>query len=114
MLVYSGPPHRPLKEYPRFHKDIPEWDAADWKARVEGVASEEDIALYGNRLAKFIRSPIYSEKDDYDTAAWRGVKPLGRGGFGMAGLWEKRDENGALIDVIREETPCSALVLTFL
>ncbi|KAL8924289.1 MAG: hypothetical protein Q9208_004070 [Pyrenodesmia sp. 3 TL-2023] len=98
LLVYSGPPHRPLKEYPRFHKDIPEYDAADWKARIEGVASEEDITRYGNRLAKFIRSPIYSDKDDNDTAAWRGVRPLGRGGFGMAGLWEKLDENGALID----------------
>lgn len=55
--------------------------------------------MYGNRLAKFIRSDLYSQKDAADAAAWYGIKPLGRGGFGMTGLWEKRDEDGQVVDV---------------
>ena len=31
---------------------------------------------------------------------WIGKRPLGAGTFGTAGLWERRDENNALIEVL--------------
>ncbi len=31
---------------------------------------------------------------------WVGKRPLGQGGFGMAGLWEKYDGEGNIVDVI--------------
>ena len=35
-----------------------------------------------------------------DNADWIGVRPLGSGSFGIAGLWELRDENNAVIEVL--------------
>ncbi|KAI4116391.1 MAG: hypothetical protein LQ345_003177 [Seirophora villosa] len=97
--VYSqrGPKY-PLSHYPKFHRDNPAWDVKDRKQKLEGEAREDDIQMYGDRLAKFIRSDLYSRKDAADAAAWYGIKPLGRGGFGMTGLWEKRDEDGQVVD----------------
>ncbi|KAL8644835.1 MAG: hypothetical protein Q9210_007046 [Variospora velana] len=88
----------PLHWYPRFYNDNPAWDVKDLKQPLEGEAGEDEVAMYGERLAKFIRSDLYGKRDAPDASAWYGVKPLGRGGFGMAGLWEKRDENGEVVD----------------
>ncbi|KAL9007875.1 MAG: hypothetical protein Q9173_006941, partial [Seirophora scorigena] len=99
VYVYSqrGPKY-PLSHYPKFHRDNPAWDVKDRKQKLEGEAREDEIEMYGDRLAKFIRSDLYSRKDAADAAAWYGVKPLGRGGFGMTGQWEKRDEDGQVVD----------------
>ncbi|KAL8957775.1 MAG: hypothetical protein Q9193_005040, partial [Seirophora villosa] len=99
VYVYSqwGPKY-PLSQYPKFHRDNPAWDVKDRKQKLEGEARADEIRMYGNRLAKFIRSDLYSQKDAADAAAWYGIKPLGRGGFGMTGLWEKRDEDGQVVD----------------
>lgn len=89
----------PLKWYPTFYRDNPVWDVKDLRQPLEGEAREDEVAMYGERQAKFIRSDLYGKRDAPDASAWYGVKPLGRGGFGMAGLWEKRDENGEVVDV---------------
>lgn len=88
----------PLIRYPKVYEDDENIDVNDKILRVEGEPSEEDIHLYGRTLAKFIRSP-FNDDDADGGSAWYGVKPLGRGGFGMAGLWEKRDANGRVVDV---------------
>ena len=38
-------------------------------------------------------------------AKWIGVRPLGQGGFGTAGLWELRDEDNAMIEVMPTQPP---------
>ncbi len=30
---------------------------------------------------------------------WIGVRPLGQGSYGIAGLWEKRNDDGEVVDV---------------
>ncbi|KAI4116315.1 MAG: hypothetical protein LQ338_007735, partial [Usnochroma carphineum] len=88
------PPETMFAEYP---KDDSGTDVKDKILRIEGNPSEDDINQFGERLAKFIRSP-YNDADD--ASAWHGVKPLGRGGFGMAGLWEKRNADGVVLDQV--------------
>ena len=38
-------------------------------------------------------------------AKWIGVRPLGSGGFGTAGLWELRDEDNAVTKVMPTQSP---------
>ena len=45
--------------------------------------------------AAFIRSAA-----GLSDSNWIGKRPLGSGGFGTAGLWELRDENNVVIDVL--------------
>lgn len=52
------------------------------------------IKKWGWRMLEFVRSDHGYED------GWVGVKPLGEGSFGRAGVWEKRDENGKVIDQI--------------
>lgn len=63
---------------------------------VVGMASIDDITLWKNRAAQFIRSSagITGSSD-----MWVGKRPLGEGGFGLAGLWEKIDAAGNVVDV---------------
>jgi serine/threonine protein kinase len=43
---------------------------------------------------------LNSDPDLDDDTNWRPARPLGRGGYGLVGLWEKLDENGNLLDSI--------------
>ncbi|KAL8897056.1 MAG: hypothetical protein Q9207_007406 [Kuettlingeria erythrocarpa] len=88
----------PLKHYPKFFDNTLVYDVKDPILRVEGDASREDIKRYGKRLAKFIRSP--ADEDESPDEIWYGIRPLGRGGCGMAGLWEKRNANGETLEQI--------------
>ncbi|KAL8950394.1 MAG: hypothetical protein Q9222_003574 [Ikaeria aurantiellina] len=71
-------------------------DISPNEQNVWGPPEDGDIPLWGRKVSKFIRSPIGPEKDW--GSGWRGVKPLGKGGFGVAGLWEKLDQDGKVID----------------
>ena len=55
-----------------------------------GRVEEGDLRLWGKKdgVADFIRSTSGLEGN------WIGVRPLGKGGNGIAGLWEWRDDNG--------------------
>lgn len=81
--------------FPQHPKDNPKCDVRPVRFPIQGFASEEDIEKYGSRLARFIRSPA----SDLLNEGWYGVKPLGRGSFGVAGLWQKRNDDGEVIDV---------------
>ncbi|KAL9000179.1 MAG: hypothetical protein Q9169_001081 [Polycauliona sp. 2 TL-2023] len=68
---------------------------------VEGLSNDEnvndwDIEKWGHSLTKFVRSPFGPE--GFLGGGWQGVKPLGRGGFAMAALWERRNEDAGTID----------------
>ena len=69
---------------------------ADDDEEVEGEASAEDIRLWESKAAKFIRS---RSGIDEGPGIWVGRRPLGVGGFGVAGLWEKLDGEGYVVDV---------------
>ena len=45
--------------------------------------------------AAFIKSPA-----GMDNRNWIGTRPLGSGSFGTAGLWELRDENNVMTEVL--------------
>lgn len=64
--------------------------------KTKGHANTRDISLWTKPAAEFIRSPsgISGVPD-----MWIGRKPLGEGSFGLAGLWEKVDFEGNVIDV---------------
>lgn len=97
IVVDSQAKDLPLKHYPKFFDNTLVYDVKDLILRAEGDASEEDIKLYGKRVAKFIRSP--ADEDEDPNERWYAIRPLGRGGCGMAGLWEKRNANGETLDV---------------
>lgn len=86
------------------------WDVPEG-TRTRGLASLYDeshdyIRKWGWRMVEFVRSDHGYED------GWIGVKPLGKGSFGRAGLWEKRDEHGKVVDVRLSVTlrflPCSS------
>lgn len=60
-----------------------------------GRVEEEDLQKWGkvDGAAEFIRSTSGLEGN------WVGIRPLGKGGNGIAGLWEFLDENGQLTKV---------------
>lgn len=63
---------------------------------VVGLTSIEDLTFWTRAAAQFIRSSagITGSPD-----VWVGKRPLGEGGFGLAGLWEKIDPAGNVMDV---------------
>ena len=69
----------------------------DYDARTDqsvlGPPRREDVLRWGSEIAQFIRSESGLEE------RWVGRRPLGQGGYGTAGVWEKRDSNGRVIDV---------------
>ena len=65
----------------------------DWNQTAAVTADTSDYEKWNEAPAEFIRS--YSGVGD----EWVGKRPLGAGGFGLAGLWEKYDDNGAVVEV---------------
>ena len=83
-------------KFPSHVRDDPDNDVEPPTFTNLGLANKTDIEKWGIQMARFIRSPF----DDTDDAeGWHGLKPLGKGSFGIAGLWEKRDVDGKVIDV---------------
>lgn len=60
-----------------------------------GIPDYRDMENWGSHkgAAEFIRSESGIETN------WVGIRPLGKGGYGMAGLWEMRDDDGQLTKV---------------
>lgn len=67
---------------------------ADFGESTIGQPNEQQIKTWGWEAARFITS-------GWDTVSgqWRGVRPLGRGSFGIVGLWQKVNDNGEVVDV---------------
>ena len=72
-------------------------DAATYDVGEDDKADEtphaEDVEYWGRKAAKFIRSSSGLDGN------WVGVRPLGKGGNGVAGLWELRDDDGQMVKV---------------
>lgn len=68
-----------------------------WNQKAAATANTSDNGKWDTAPAKFIRSCSGLE------GGWVGRRPLGAGGFGMAGLWEKHGDSGIVIEV--NETP---------
>ena len=64
-----------------------------WNQKAVAKAKVSDYEKWDTAPAEFIRS--YSGLGSGSV----GKRPLGAGGFGMAGLWEKYDGNGTVIEV---------------
>lgn len=69
---------------------------------VEGLSNDANVndrefEKWGGNLTRFVRSPFGPE--GFLGAGWHGVKPLGRGGFAMAAVWERRNEDNDIVDV---------------
>ena len=60
------------------------------------LADDDENLLWRAEDAAFIKSPA-----GLDGTHWIGKRPLGFGYFGKAGLWERRDENNVLVQVLR-------------
>lgn len=77
-------------------------DASDLEATLYDVDPDEtaygaptaaDLQYWTRSAAQFIRSSSGID------ATWVGKRPLGQGSFGIAGVWEKYDHNGNMVDV---------------
>lgn len=77
------------------YSQSPEHYDVEQGVKAVGVPEPRDIELWGSTpgAAQFIRSQSGLEQD------WIGVRPLGKGGNGIAGLWERRGDDGQVIDV---------------
>lgn len=75
-------------------------------ARTRGTLQPGDIERIGVEMAEFIRSHHGYEE------GWVGRKPLGQGAVGRAGMWEKRDADGNVVDVGVPRHTDSMIVLT--
>lgn len=80
-------------DYPALHEDVPER-----RLPIEGKPREADVTTYGNTFAKFIASPfgLWNKDTGERETGWVGTKPLGKGGYGMAGLWQKTLPDGTV------------------
>ena len=63
---------------------------------VIGVPTPDDLVLWTKPAAQFIRSSAGITEAPF---VWVGKRPLGEGAFGLAGLWEKIDQEGNVVDV---------------
>ncbi|KAL8688816.1 MAG: hypothetical protein Q9218_005367 [Villophora microphyllina] len=92
----------PTLEFLPDYAPIPE-DVPDRRYPIEGEFREEDEKRWGKSLSRFIRSPfgLWNEETDSFDPGWVGHKTLGKGGLGMAGLWQKKLEDGTV-----EVSPC--------
>ncbi|KAK2756150.1 hypothetical protein FQN54_005558 [Arachnomyces sp. PD_36] len=65
-----------------------------------GEPTEQQVLTWGWEAARFISSKLGA-----GTPRWKGVRPIGRGSFGMVGLWEKVNANGEVEDqvAVKEE-----------
>lgn len=88
----SGTPSDPY-EFGKNHGSDPveTYDLA-LNHKAAATAKASDYAKWDIAPAEFIRS------DSGLGNGWVGKRPLGAGGFGMAGLWEKLDGNGAVVE----------------
>lgn len=57
--------------------------------------ADDDMYFWKDEHMAFIKSSA-----GLNRLHWIGIRPLGSGGFGTAGLWERRDENNVLIEVL--------------
>ena len=93
MLI--GNPTRPT---PRVNADSDDedYDAASDEG-VRGLLSPTYLSSWSRSVTQFIHSNAGLPGAPPDV--WVGKRPLGKGGFGLAGLWEKKDGAGKVVDV---------------
>ena len=89
-----------------YSKDVAAYDARrDDEADV--IPYAKDIEYWGSvEFAKFIRSRSGLDGN------WVGVRPLGEGGNGIAGLWELRDDDGQAVKVSIRAHQLTTRILT--
>lgn len=77
-----------------YSQDVTNYDVEPGLEAV-GTPQAQDIEYWGSNTgaAEFIRSQSGLETD------WVGIRPLGKGGFGIAGLWEIRGDDGQTMKV---------------
>lgn len=88
-------------EVPAWYFTTPQedFDASDAED-VLGEPLSDDVGLWSQPPAQFIRSEAGLQGN------WVGKRPLGQGGFGLAGLWEKIDGEGHVVDVRALSSTC--------
>lgn len=80
-------------DYSSIEEDVPER-----RLPIEGEPRESDENVFGKSIAKFISSPfgLWDKETGSMESGWVGQRPLGKGGYGMAGLWQKTLEDGTV------------------
>ena len=77
-----------------YSQDVENYDVGPG-VEAQGVPNARDLEYWGwsRRIPQFIRSQSGIEGN------WVGIKPLGLGGGGIAGLWELRGDDGQMVEV---------------
>ncbi|KAL8763023.1 MAG: hypothetical protein Q9194_007434 [Teloschistes cf. exilis] len=97
----------PNLEFASEYSPIPE-DVHERRLPIEGEPREADVKKYGMTFAKFITSPfgLWNKETGEKDTGWVGQKPLGKGGYGMAGLWQKTLQDGTVKSMVIKQTRC--------
>lgn len=77
-----------------------------WNQKAAATANLSDYGKWDTAPAEFIRSSSGLG------SGWVGKRPLGSGAFGVAGLWEKRDNNGSVMEVRKAHSMRLMVILT--
>ena len=80
----------------------PDWFDSEPELPHAVPLGDGESSFWKTEHATFIKSAA-----GLGNAEWIGVRPLGSGGFGTAGLWELRDEDNAVIEVKPTQSPLS-------
>ena len=78
----------------------PYWFDSDPEVPHAVSLADCETTFWNTEHAAFIKSAA-----GLGNAKWIGVRPLGQGGFGTAGLWELRDEDNAVTEVMPTQSP---------
>ena len=100
LLTLFSPNSRPYSGPPELFDVSP--DLPDVVPLTDGEKSS-----WNEEHAAFIKSAA-----GLSGSHWIGKRPLGSGGFGTAGLWERRDENNVVIQVMKRRDESSVQWLT--
>ena len=90
-----------------YSQDVTNYDV-DRGVEAAGTPQAGDIEYWGKQkgAAEFIRSQSGLE------TSWVGIRPLGKGGCGIAGLWELRGDDGQVINVrVRTRRPVAMILM---
>lgn len=76
-----------------FQASAPTWEHVD-KRWYRSPLFFKALHLWEDRVVTF----LFGHTDLDDDLDWRPVRPLGEGGYGIVGLWQKFDKNDTVID----------------
>ncbi|KAJ9617019.1 hypothetical protein H2200_000740 [Cladophialophora chaetospira] len=65
-----------------------------------GALGVEDRTRYGQKIRVLLTSLLFFHSSEDEDGEWGPIRPLGAGGFGTVGLFQKRDKQNNIVDEV--------------